>query len=71
MMKKYIVEINTYCDGWVNTWMDDDTIPVVFDTLQEAEKELSLYLITLGIDADIGNITDYNPEDYRITEIEK
>jgi hypothetical protein len=69
MMKKYIVETNTYCDGWVNTWMENDTIPVVFDSLQDAENELSLYLIELGIDADLGNIIDYDPEDFRITEI--
>jgi hypothetical protein len=68
-MKKYIVETNTYCDGWVNTWMENDTIPVVFDSLQDAENELSLYLIELGISADIGNIIDYDPEDFRITEI--
>lgn len=68
-MKKYIVETNTYCDGWVNTWMENDTIPVVFDSLQDAENELSLYLIELGIDADLGNIIDYDPEDFRITEI--
>ena len=68
-MKKYIVETNTYCDGWVNTWTDDDEKPVVFDSLQDAENELSLYIIELGINADIGNITDYDPEDFRITEI--
>lgn len=68
-MKKYIVETNTYCDGWVNTWTDDDEKPVIFHTLQDAEQELSLYLMELGISADIGNITDYNPADYRITEI--
>jgi hypothetical protein len=69
MMKKYIVETNTFCNGWVNAWMDDDEKPVVFDTLQNAEQELSLYLMELGIDADLGNIVDYNPEDFRITEI--
>ena len=70
-MKKYIVETNTFCNGWVNAWSDYDTIPVVFDTLQEAKNELAIYLIELGIDADIGNIIDYDPEDFRITEIEK
>jgi hypothetical protein len=70
-MKKYIIEVNTYCDGWINTWTDDDQKPVVFDTLQEAKNELAIYLIELGIDADLGNIVDYNPEDFRITEIEK
>jgi hypothetical protein len=71
MMKKYIIETITYCDGWINTWTDDDENPVVFDTLQDAEQELALYLMELGIDADLGNIVDYNPEDFRITEIEK
>ena len=68
---RYEIQTYTICDGWVNTWMENDTIPVVFDSLQDAENELSLYLIELGINADIGNITDYDPEDFRITEIEK
>jgi thymidylate synthase len=68
-MKKYIIEVNTYCDGWIHTCTDDDIYPVSFDTLQDAEQELALYLMELGIDADLGNIVDYNPEDFRITEI--
>jgi hypothetical protein len=66
---KYIIETNTFCDGWVNTWMENDAIPVVFDTREEAQTELDLYLTELSIDFDLGNIDDFNPDDYRITEV--
>lgn len=69
MMKKYIIETNSFCDGWVNTWVDDDEKPVVFDTLEQAQDELNTYLFGLSIDVDLGNIEDYSPEDFRITEI--
>ena len=67
---KYAILTDTFVTGWVNTWTDDDGYPLVFDTREEAEKELALYLIELGIDCDIGNLEDYNPEDYKIMEVE-
>jgi len=67
-MKKYIIETRTFCDGWVNTWTDDGK-PVIFDNFQEAQEELNIYLFGLSIDVDLGNIEDYDPEDFRVTEI--
>jgi len=70
-MKKYIIEVNTFCDGWIHTCTDDDIYPSVFDTLESAQENLNLFLSELSINYDLGNIEDYDPEDYRITEIEK
>jgi len=69
IMKKYIIETHTFCGGWVNTWTDDDENPIVFDTLEQAQNELSTYLFGLSIDVDLGNIEDYSADDFRITEI--
>jgi hypothetical protein len=68
-MKKYIIEVNTYCDGWIHTCTDDDIYPVSFDTLESAQENLDLFLFGLSIDYDLGNIEDFSREDYRITEI--
>lgn len=67
---KYAIETHTFCDGWVNTWTDDDEKPVVFDTLQEAQDELSTYLCGLSIDVDLGNIENYSADDFRISGVE-
>jgi hypothetical protein len=66
---KYAIETDTFCDGWVNTWTDDDESPVLFDTLEQAQQELADYLFELSIEVDLGNIEDYSPEDYRIGEV--
>jgi hypothetical protein len=66
---KYAIETHTFCDGWVNTWTDDDETPVVFDTLQKAQDELSTYLFGLFIDVDLGIIEDYSADDFRISEV--
>ena len=66
---KYAIETHTFCDGWINTWTDNDEKPVVFDTLQEAQDELSTYLCGLFIDVNLGNIEDYSAEDFRISEV--
>ena len=66
---KYAIETHTLCDGWVNTWTDDDENPIVFDTLEQAQNELSTYLFGLSIDVDLGNIEDYSADDFRISEV--
>ena len=68
-MMKYAIETATFCDGWVNTWIDDDESPVLFDTLKQAQQELADYLFELSIEVDLGNLQDYSPEDYRISEV--
>jgi hypothetical protein len=71
MMKKYIIEMNTFCDGWIHACTDDDFYPVVFDTHESAQENLDLFLSELSINYDLGNIEDFSREDFRITEIEK
>lgn len=68
-MTKYAVLTDTFITGWVNTWADDDGYPLVFDTLEEAQAELAEHLMILGIECDLGNMDDYNPEDYKIVEV--
>jgi len=66
---KYVIETNTFCDGWVNTWTDDNEKPIVFDTMQEAQEALNIYLFELSVDCDLGNIEDYSADDFRISEV--
>ena len=36
---KYEVQTYTLCDGFINTWSDDDEGPVQFDTQAQAQAE--------------------------------
>lgn len=65
---RYAIE-HRMLSGWENTWTDDNEIPVLFDTIEQAEKELDFYLFTLGMETDFGNIEGYQPEDFRISEV--
>lgn len=38
-MKRFEVQTNTICDGWVNTWMIDDE-PQTFATIELAQAEI-------------------------------
>lgn len=67
----YAVLTDTFVEGWVNTWTDEEGYPLTFDTLEDAQKALDLYLMELSIECDLGNIEDYNSEDYRIVEVTK
>jgi hypothetical protein len=64
----YEVQTYTLCDGWINTWTEDDQ-PMTFDTLEDAQKELQEHLDDLAHAVQTGNMDDYNPEDYRIERI--
>ena len=63
----YQVQTYTLCDGWINTWTENDT-PLKFDTLEEAQIALQDHLNDLAHAVMFG-MDDYNPEDYRIKEI--
>jgi hypothetical protein len=65
---KYEVQTHTWCDGWINTWTDDDT-PVIFDTHAAALDELTDFLRELAYAVKAGHLDDYNPDDYRIVEV--
>jgi len=62
MMIKYAILTDTFVTGWVNCSTDDDGYPLTFDTLQEAEIELTEHLSN-------SEHLDLNPEDYKIVEI--
>jgi hypothetical protein len=64
----YQVQTYTLCDGWINTWTEDDT-PLTFDTLEEAQIALQEHLEDLDQFVKIGHLQDFNPEDYRIERI--
>jgi hypothetical protein len=68
-MTKYVIETDTFVTGWVNCSTDEDGYPLAFDTREEAQDELGIHLFMLGLECDLGNIEDVNPEDYRITEV--
>lgn len=64
----YEIQTYTLCDGWINTWSEDDQL-VTFDTLEDAQNELQGFLEDLAHFVQIGHLEDYNPEDYRIVEL--
>ncbi len=69
---KYAVETWTLCDGWINTWSDDNGNPVVFDTKEEAEQELKDFLFDQHeavLQCDM--IDDYSEEDFRVVPVEE
>ena len=67
---KYEIQTFTLCAGWVNIWTDNDSgEPVTFNTRKAAEKELADYLADLAHAVKIGQLDDYNPEDYKIEKV--
>jgi hypothetical protein len=61
----------TLCDGFVNTWTDDDETPVLFATKDEAAHELKRHLADLLDAWTRGEIQDEpNKGDYQINQKE-
>ena len=58
-------------NSWENVWTDslDDTI-VTFATREDARAELDDFLSELAYAVKAGHLDDFNPEDYRIVEVE-
>jgi hypothetical protein len=65
----YEVQTLTYLNQWENVWTDDGNTLVTFDTLEAAQTELKGYLEDLAHFVKTGDVTDYNPEDYKIVEV--
>jgi hypothetical protein len=61
---KYEVQTYTLCDGWVNTWSEDDQL-MTFDTLKEAQIALQDHLKDLAHAVMFGMVVD-GTSDYRI-----
>ena len=58
----YEIQTNTFCDGFVNMWSDDNENPIVFDTKEQAQIELVLYL---------QSEPNENADNYRIALVNK
>lgn len=66
---KYEIQTFTLCDGFVNTWTEDDK-PLIFKTRSDAELELKIHIQEMREAWELNEIDDEpNPEDYRIVEI--
>jgi hypothetical protein len=65
----YEVQTLTYLNQWENVWTDDGNTLVTFDTFEAAQTELKGYLEDLAHFVKTGDVTDYNPEDYKIVEV--
>ena len=71
MATKYVVEHQTLCDGWINTWSVDGE-PEVFDTYQDAENALDSFLSEEKKAFKRGEIDNmYEADEFRITEIKE
>ncbi|MFZ2992413.1 MAG: hypothetical protein WA061_01745 [Microgenomates group bacterium] len=66
---KWEVQQYTFCDGWVNTWTEDD-IPVTFSTRSQAEKELQEYLDEVREVAARGDmLEEYYQDDFKVVPV--
>ncbi len=75
---KYEVQHYTLCDGWINTWSiydeNDNPIPSVFDTKEEAQAELDDFFEDIQTDIDSGfrdKDHGYGRDEFRIVPILK
>ena len=65
----YQIETFTICDGWVNTWTNDDK-PEVFATYSDAVRALAEFYSDMAEDYEDGRMaTPINPKEYRIVEV--
>jgi len=69
----YEIQTHTLADGWVNTWTYEDSNgdmrPETFSSREAAQEALDDYLRDLADDVALGNITDYDREDFRIQAV--
>ena len=62
MQTIYEIQTHTFCDGFVNMWSDDNEDPIMFDTKEQAQIELVLYL---------QSEPDENADNYRVALVNK
>lgn len=63
---RYEVQTYTLCDGWTNTWQEDDA-PLTFASKAEAEAALELHLVDINESFQEGHLSDgANLSDYRV-----
>lgn len=72
---KYEIQQYTLCDGWINTWSIEEggvSKPLVFDTKEEAQKELDDFLREIAEEIEYVERepeNGYDAEDFRIEEV--
>lgn len=70
MSIKWEVQMDTFIDGWVNTWHEDGK-PLLFNTVADAQKELDELLAEVKAAVARGDMDEeYDIADYRIVPIE-
>lgn len=66
-MKKWQIEALFFNTGWE---VPNDTDNQLFDTKEEAEKELADFLDDLDYAVKMGYMEDYDAHDWRVAEVE-
>jgi hypothetical protein len=64
----YEIQTFTLCDGFINTWSDDNENPLTFETLQAARKALAAYLWCTRHDSYNG-VKRHARDDFKVTEV--
>jgi len=59
-MTLYEVQTNSFCDGFVNMWSDDNEDPIRWETHEEATRALRLHLL---------DDKWLDPNNYRVAEV--
>lgn len=59
-MMRYEVQTNSFCDGFINMWSDDNEDPITWETKSEAERALALHL---------SDDKWLDPNSYRVAEV--
>jgi hypothetical protein len=68
-MTRYEVQEYCLCDGWTNTWSDDDG-PTRFDSEESAQAELDWFFKEMEEEVAAGNLEDCSDrDDFRIVEV--
>jgi hypothetical protein len=75
-MRKFEVQEFNLCGGWANNWTyeqeDGTSYPSVFNSREDAEKELDWFLAECENEVYSGNMEDSpDREDFRIVELEE
>jgi hypothetical protein len=69
----YEIQTHTLAGGWVNTWTYEDSNgdmrPETFPSKKAAKAALNEYLQDLAEDVALGNITDYDREEFRVQAV--
>ena len=67
---KYQIEYLTFFYGWINPWTDDAENPITFDSREEAQKELDLFLQEQPEPVLCsGTAEDYDINEFRIVQL--